>query len=109
MDNDYHEHMKNIIRIMSVSIGERKLMGYFLDKPEKDPSVKSIGFVDEINSEYRNEFFKEIYEDENGFIIDVRFFDTHPSGEEMENIIGYWMKLHEKFKKPVKPVLIVNE
>ena len=65
--------------------------------------LTTIGFVDEIDSEFKNNIFDEIIVDEKDFIIDVRIFPCKTSQEEIDNLSEYWIKLIKKFKKEVRP------
>ena len=99
---------KEIIDIMKNGMGEKIIVEFFLNNyKDKEAKVTPIGYVKDMESEYKNEFFDEIYEDENGCIIDLRIYENKPTDEEMFNLSEYWSELHFKFKKEVLPYFVI--
>ena len=100
---------KEIIDIMKNGMGEKIIVEFFLSlNKDEEQKVTSIGYVKDMESEYKNEFFDEIYEDENGCIVDIRIYENKPTNEEMFNLAEYWNELHFKFKKEVIPHFVIS-
>ena len=100
--------MKEVIDVMKEGFGEQMVIENFLDLCNFKRTLNVIGDNSDIESEFKNEFFDGIYEDENGIILDVRLTDNKPSKEELDNYAEYWRELSEKFGKLVSPVFIVR-
>ena len=99
---------KEIIDVMKNGMGEKMIVEYFIGlNSDSEVKLTSIGYVKDMKSEYKNEFFDEIYEDENGRSIDLRIYENKPTDEEMFNLSEYWSELQFKFKKEVMPYFVI--
>ena len=103
---------KMIHDLRETNFTEKDMMEFFLNPDMEDEknrkTVTPIGRTDDIDSQCRNEFFEEIFEDENGVIIDLRLYTREPTPEELIEISKYWVELKITFSKPVKPIFIIK-
>ena len=100
---------KEFSEILKKAYTEKTIIETYLRLQGIDSTIRSIGYVKDIDCNYKNEFFEEIYEDENGNIIDLRLFQITPSSQDVENMTEYWIKLQETYKKNVEPIFIIAE
>ena len=103
-----YEQMKQIIIMIKETVSEKTLVEYFLNLENEGKTVKSIGHVKNIDSKYKNDIFEEIYEDEEGFIIDLRLFAEKPTTYDKLKMTEYWIELENTFQKSVKPYIIIR-
>ena len=102
-------HIKNITKSMKISKSEKEIIEFFLNNLNIEKKLSPIGNVKDIESEFKNDVFDIIFEDENGVIIDVRMCDKKPTVNEMDNYSQYWIELRNKYKKFVQPYFILSE
>ncbi|WP_407379934.1 hypothetical protein [Methanobrevibacter sp.] len=102
------ELMKQMIDTMKNAIPEKKIVEFYLGLENPDIKLKSIGKNEEIKSKFKNEFFDEIYVDENEIILDLRIFEEDPSQKELEEMSEYWDELQKHFKKIVQPCFVIR-
>ena len=98
---------KEIIKRMKKAISEKTTAEYFLSMGKEERKITTIGNVKDIDSKYKNEFFEEIFKDENETIVDIRIFEKEPSGKELNEMSEYWNALQIHFKKRVEPIFIM--
>ena len=103
--NFFIESLKKFKKVLP----EKEIMEVVLDEYFPIKKLTTIGFVDEIDCEFKNDIFDEIVVDENDFIIDIRIYPTEPSQEEIDNLSQYWIKLIKKFNRYVKPCICIVE
>ena len=99
--------IKKMIEIYRQSKEEKIFAEYFLNMQKENKKLKVIGHVKDINSKFKNEFFEDIYEDENGVIYDIRIFETTPPQSVTDDLTEYWLTLECTFNKPVEPIYII--
>ena len=109
MKSEEDKFIQEITKIMNDGFGEKTVMEYFLSLNGTEPELREIGYVNDFQSEYRNDLFETIFEDENGVIIDCRIRELRPSDEELENYKEYWKELTQVFCKPVSPIFILTK
>ena len=105
MKNMYNERnalIKEMYDMMKRHISEKEIIESLLTDDESK-KVKPIGFVRDIDSNYKNEFFDEIFEDEEGNIIDVRLYFKRPGYDDVINMQEYWIALQKTYNKTVIP------
>ena len=101
------ETAKELLEIMKEEIPEKKIAEYFLWMGKEERKITKIGYVKDIDSNHKNEFFEEIFKDENEKIVDIRFLKKEPSQKELEEMSEYWWALQIRFKKRVDPIFIL--
>lgn len=102
---------KKVVDILKNSITEETIAEYFLNSiTDKDNKkrLKAIGYVKDIDADFKNEVFEKIYEDENGSIIDIRFCKHKPSESEMADLSDYWMALYNKYNRTIEPYFVMT-
>ena len=109
MTTENNNFEKKMMKILNEGFGEDTSIKCMmtLGKEDKEIELNEIGSVKDFKSEYKNDIFENIYEDENGVIIDCRIHEFPPTDEELENYIEYWEELRQAFDKPVQPVFII--
>ena len=103
------ELSKKIIEIMKNVMPEKSIVEFYIDMENNEKTVKSIGHNKDIQSNFKNEFFDEIYEDEHGTIVDVRIYKEEPTPEKIFEMDEYWIELQKRFGRPVEPYFIITE
>lgn len=104
-----NELAKEITDIMKDAIPQKSIAESLLKMENPDKKLTTIGHIDEIDSEHKNEFFEEIFMDENGNIIDLRILKCNPTLNELEEMAEYWDELQIHFKKKVKPYFLIAD
>lgn len=108
MYNERNALIKEMYDMMKRHISEKEIIESLLTD-DGSKKVKPIGFVRDIDSNYKNEFFDEIFEDEEGNIIDVRLYFKRPGYDDVINMHEYWIALQKTYNKTVIPVFVVSE
>ena len=109
MTKSRYELIKENLELMSNAVGEKYVILSLLGGEFKDMDLTYLGSVSDIDCEFKNDFFSDIYVDELGRIIDLRIFKSDPTKEEMGNMESYWIKLFKKYEKKVLPVFIIPD
>ena len=107
----HNELIKRTYKQMATFIPEKTIIEFLINMTNDEnikKSIEKIGDASDIDSDYKNEIFDEIFIDENGFILDVRIYYVRPSDEEIINMAEYWLILEKTFNRKVQPVFIVS-
>ena len=108
MFDENDNHIKKLTKIMKITCSEKEIIESYLKMVDIDIKLFPIGKVSEMKSEFKNDVFDTIFEDENGVIIDLRLDEVKPTFEEMINYTQYWAELYFKFNKDVQPYFIMR-
>ena len=98
-----------ILKNFKNSLGEKTAIEILLENEGISKNLKHIGNAADIDSDFKNNIFEEIFEDENGHIIDLRLCYEAPDPIELEKMNEYWTILTKTFKKPVEPYIFAGE
>ena len=109
MIDENEHHIKMCIKILKRNRSEKSIAESILKVFNVEKNLKSIGYVKDIDSKFKNDAFDEIFEDELGNIIDIRIFYKKPTSEKVDEMSQYWTALYLTFNKPVEPYFFVNE
>ena len=99
---------KEIFQLLKESFSEKIIAEHLLSLGKQERKITKIGHVNDIDSDHKNDFFEEIYKDENEKIIDIRLSEKEPSQKELEEMSEYWLALQKHFKRRVEPVFIIT-
>lgn len=102
--------MEEIVKILKTGIEEKIIIEHLMslqNEPTKIEKIEKIGDNLDIDCEFKNNLFDEVYIDEKGAIIDLRIKEQPPEEDEIENLAKYWEALYKKFNRPVQPCFII--
>lgn len=99
---------KMMIDTMKNSIPEKTIVEFFLNMEDEGGKLNPIGHNKDMESEFKNDLFDAIYEDENGKIIDLRILEKKPSQEDLYEMAQYWDEMQRHFNKKVQPCFVIT-
>lgn len=99
--------MEKMVKILKETIDEKTIIEHLLSLQKENTKITKIGDNLDIDCEFKNKLFDEVYIDEKGAIVDLRIKEQPPEADEIENLAKYWDLLHEKFNRPVQPCFII--
>lgn len=99
--------MKDLIKVMKNSFDEKTIIRSLMSQNDNGCELNLIGNVKDFKSQYKNDIFDGIYEDENGVVQDFRIKEYPPTIEEILGIEEYWIELQDEFEKPVQPTFFI--